>query len=1065
MNAKCHNCGREYMTARTLAGKAVPCRSCRALNDGAGGPPPAAPVESRASKANEPASGKPLAGAAFQVGETQRRPDPSVVAAAEAHAAVAVAQANAAGPQAQRVGAMNRVVMALGIGAAMLALVVIGGLLFMRYLQSSSSTERDWSSAQMAVPQVVSQRGSGSGFIIEEDDRLWIVTNSSVLQGARDVALHFRDPHDGHEVFRLPGLRTADFTVDSGFKNSDDLPEDGLGHELAALSVETFRPQLESIGVEPLTIASLKELRSGLRVVAFGHPSSSAVAFDNGEASASNGTAVHSIFDGIISGIHHNEGVPALLQTNASVTDGCVGGPLVVESSGEVAGVTAWVDIDPRTGVAKAGMSYAIAAEQILRVIRQGEQFRRERAELINTARETVAEPADGELEEVGWPTFSHMSDAVDALKSEGWTFAMRKVALTDSNGFFTGVYQATGPGLVEVAILALPKDSRIDVDITDVAAGGLIGVGSNDESEPGKMTMVTLRQLGANQLLQVAPRTVITVPIQTYSTTFLVQARFVVVIMERPVAGDARAQPRSSTSEPSRPSQAETTVTVDERSELDESPPLSSQVSPASSSSPPATAPSVAQGGVASAVELHDGMAPVVFASSLIGLREFDLRFLTNQSSSDAFDQLNEAFVTDTHSFHPDDPRFAEDIMWASLFSRFYFRSVPDKLGLPDTRPLFEVHLTNVPAQTRAGVYLDIDPAWRRYLSLGSTGLVSKSDAIELVPSISKADGRFTAEDGHYHLALQLPWNDEELRRLDHAVEIPYTVRVKYQDGTEDAMSGRMRVNPPTEVEQLYPFGLGFAALVDETHPWIKQLMDEINHDPKVVAAGLSIAGSGGTAEDALVSIYLVWRELVLRGMRYQNLTAADVGAQRCRSVHESLSAANANCIDGAILLASFIEAMGLEAHLVMTPGHAFVCARLGGDSILFIETTMLSQTPAKGAKTYLDELFDPIRAKNAFFKDPSFDSFEVACAAGLGEVVRAHNDAQPILSEFRRLRQLMDQSSSAPIDEFLLQCAQLGRQVQVVPVSLARKNGVRPLGAPTNINAKFRIPPRRSN
>ena len=1064
MNAKCHNCGREYMTARTLAGKRVVCRSCKAWNDGAGGPPPVAPVDAHAGNSNEPSSGNPLAGAAFDVGETQKRPDPRVVAAAEVKAAIAVAQATAARPQAQRVGAMNRVVMAMGIGAALLAVVVVGGLLFMRFLQSPSSREHDWTSAQLAVPQVVSSRGSGSGFIIEEDGRLWVVTNFAVIGGAREVALHFRDPRDGRELFRLPGLRTANFTVDLGIKHYDDLPHFGIGRELVALSVETYRPQLEAIGVAPLKIAALDELRAGLRVVAFGHPSSSAVAFDVSENPEGAGMAVHSIFDGIISGVRLAGGRPTLLQTNAAVTDGCVGGPIIVAASGEVAGVTAWVGVDPNSDGTVVEMSYALTAEPILAAIRDGARFQRLRGELINLARAPVAEVADGELEEVDWPTFPKLGAAVEAMKTEGWTFATSKVAVTDDDGSFIGIYQTTGPRSVEIAIFAMPKDPRIDLDVGGVEVAGTIAAASDNDSAPGIPTLVMLNIPGSEQLLQVAPRDQISVPIQTYIGRALVPARFVLVIMERPVADAARTQPRSRASESSRAPQTETVAIVAAR-EPDASEQSSLSATESEADSSPPLAPSVAQGGVASAVELHDGMAPVVFASSLIGLREFDLRFLTNQSSSDAFDQLNEAFVTDTHSFHPDDPRFAEDIMWASLFSRFYFRSAPDKLGLPDTRPLFEVHLTNVPAQTRAGVYLDIDPAWRRYLSLGSTGLVSKSDAIELVPSISKADGRFTAEDGHYHLALQLPWNDEELRRLDHAFEIPYTVRVKYQDGTEDAMSGRMRVNPPTEVEQLYPFGLGFAALVDETHPWIKQLMDEINHDPKVVAAGLSIAGSGGTAEDALVSIYLVWRELVLRGMRYQNLTAADVGAQRCRSVHESLSAANANCIDGAILLASFIEAMGLEAHLVMTPGHALVCARLGGDSILFIETTMLSQTPAKGAKTYLDELFDPIRAKNAFFKDPSFDSFEVACAAGLEEVVRAHNDAQPILSEFRRLRQLMDQSSSAPIDEFLLQCAQLGRQVQVVPVSLARKNGVRPLGAPTNINAKFRIPPRRSN
>src|SRR5271165_803813 len=46
----------------------------------------------------------------------------------------------------------------------------------------------------------------------------------------------------------------------------------------------------------------------------------------------------------------------------------------------------------------------------------------------------------------------------------------------------------------------------------------------------------------------------------------------------------------------------------------------------------------------------------------------------------------------------------------------------------------------------------------------------------------------------------------------------------------------------------------------------------------------------------------------------------------QRTRLPRESLRQKSANCIDGAVLFASLLEAASLHAALVLVPGHAFV-------------------------------------------------------------------------------------------------------------------------------------------
>lgn len=65
----------------------------------------------------------------------------------------------------------------------------------------------------------------------------------------------------------------------------------------------------------------------------------------------------------------------------------------------------------------------------------------------------------------------------------------------------------------------------------------------------------------------------------------------------------------------------------------------------------------------------------------------------------------------------------------------------------------------------------------------------------------------------------------------------------------------------------------------------------------------------------------------------------------QRVRLPKTSIGEGKANCIDGAVLMASLFEAIGLEPCIVFTPGHAFVGVNAweGSKEKYFIETTTL--------------------------------------------------------------------------------------------------------------------------
>ncbi|MEY5060765.1 MAG: hypothetical protein RIS45_686, partial [Planctomycetota bacterium] len=650
--------------------------------------------------------------------------------------------------------------------------------------------------------------------------------------------------------------------------------------------------------------------------------------------------------------------------------------------------------------------------------------------------------------------------------RGDQWNWTSRLILTTGADGKYAGTYATLTNAPTDVLILALPKLATIDLDIVEVTNGTGAVVGSDKDPSPGMVAEV--RVDGAQHSGSIA------VEVSTFVGGRGVPAEFVVLVFERPAAGSG---PPTANSPPAVPPAVLTPPAP---------PPPTTQPLPAPGTPPSALPPVVPQtpptqqtpqpgapapqlptapAGTpkATIVDVQDGMAKTVYASSLIGLREFDLRFLTNRAAREAFDELEQAFVDRTPNLVRDDADFARDIMRASL-ARSFLLPVTGSMTLVQSRPLFEALLQQVPKDTRVGVSIEVDPAWKQYLMLSAGGLVSKSADIKLEPAGQSDAYRHEQSTDTFRVSLDLPWNDDALRRLTQAIDIPYTLVVTYEDGSTDRMSGRIHVNPVAQVEQAYPFGVSVASIVDETHPWVKKIVDEINQRSDVKSAGAKIAGGGGSPQDRLESIYLVWQDLVARGLRYQNLTAADGLAQRCRLVHESISSKNANCLDGTVLLASFIEAMGIDSYLVLLPRHALVCAD-GGDQWIFIETTGLGAAPGRDPATSYDDAFAELRRRGKFFRSTEMDSLEGACGSAVGTVVQSIEGARPVLAAVRQMESEYDQNHTDPawMTRFEQALNALAQQIMIVPVSLARQNGVRPVGAPPDLDQSFRIPTRR--
>lgn len=97
--------------------------------------------------------------------------------------------------------------------------------------------------------------------------------------------------------------------------------------------------------------------------------------------------------------------------------------------------------------------------------------------------------------------------------------------------------------------------------------------------------------------------------------------------------------------------------------------------------------------------------------------------------------------------------------------------------------------------------------------------------------------------------------------------------------------------------------------------------------------------------------AIYSVLQDM---GVSYVS-TPADFfeSAQHIKYPSETVTDKSGNCIDGAVLFASAIEALGMNAHIAVVPGHAFAAVDVWFDvpSVIAIETTLVGSD-----KTWLE-------------------------------------------------------------------------------------------------------------
>jgi hypothetical protein len=145
------------------------------------------------------------------------------------------------------------------------------------------------------------------------------------------------------------------------------------------------------------------------------------------------------------------------------------------------------------------------------------------------------------------------------------------------------------------------------------------------------------------------------------------------------------------------------------------------------------------------------------------------------------------------------------------------------------------------------------------------------------------------------------------------------------------------------------------FAAYVNEDHPKINELLAQALQKKTVN----SFNGYQGKREEVVNQVFAIWRLLRDKGMKYSDIatTSRDednqVISQRVRTFQEAITTAQANCIDGTIVFASLMRAIGLQPLIILVPGHAMLGFYVDGnkEDILVLETTLIGELTAGSA------------------------------------------------------------------------------------------------------------------
>jgi hypothetical protein len=264
----------------------------------------------------------------------------------------------------------------------------------------------------------------------------------------------------------------------------------------------------------------------------------------------------------------------------------------MLEDSLEVAGVNTWRDVND-DGTAKAGLKFALAADQVFEIIHAGTPLESVRGEIRQAAAEPL--PPSGVVDEArGWSTFPGFLDILAFLEKDGWRLTGRGIAVTDGSGVGAHAHRVIGSGGVEVAVLALPRDRAIDLDIVEITGAQFRGLGQDLNPAHGTAAAIEVNLPGTDVPAVLQQGFEISIAVQTFFLGEAISARYLIVVLERPSSVGSSvggANPTAGVGAGTPPAPPSGTPPAAAPSTPPANPPSTPPATPPST--PPATAPS----------------------------------------------------------------------------------------------------------------------------------------------------------------------------------------------------------------------------------------------------------------------------------------------------------------------------------------------------------------------------------------------------------------------------------------------------------------------------------------
>ncbi len=224
----------------------------------------------------------------------------------------------------------------------------------------------------------------------------------------------------------------------------------------------------------------------------------------------------------------------------------------------------------------------------------------------------------------------------------------------------------------------------------------------------------------------------------------------------------------------------------------------------------------------------------------------------------------------------------------------------------------------------------------------------------LDSVISYQEYEATLPTKDTRYRVFPKIIWNWEALKRYKKPSPANATFTLFINGEMIEKRTVVVRIRSINEAVYSYRFldnnnwantGELFAAYVNEDHEWIDQLLKEAL-DTRLVDA---FSGYQGGPKEVQNQLFAIWFILQRRGFKYSSITdtsstANMVNSQYVRLFEESIKVAQANCVDGSVLIASILKKIGIRVGLVLVPGHCFLVFDMDGKGDLWgFETTVV--------------------------------------------------------------------------------------------------------------------------